>query len=73
MVENQIKTLEGAVAYMGWVIRSNRMTPRELAAHDNGLAHRYWVNGPKPKYGIEERIENLTQEIRRVREAIENR
>lgn len=71
MVEHQIKTLEREIAYMAWVIRSHRMAPRESAIYYNGLAHRYWVNGPKPKYGIEERIENLTQEIRRVREAIE--
>lgn len=70
-MEEQIKALERDVAYIVWVIRSVRMTGREMAIHHNGLAHCYWVNGPRPKYGIEERIESLTQEIRRVRETIE--
>lgn len=58
------RKLESEIAYTVWVMRHQRMTSLETAIYHNGLARAYWINGPRPVYTLQSRIEDLTEELR---------
>lgn len=58
------RELEKEIAFLLWRLRMMRMTPMESAIYYNGLARAYWINGPRPVYTLQSRIEDLTEELR---------
>ncbi len=58
------RELEKEIAFLVWRLRMFRMTPMESAIHYNGSAREYWINGPRPVYTLQSRIEDLIEEMR---------
>lgn len=59
-----VTRLEREIAFLVWVMKHKRMTSLETAIYHNGLARAYWINGRRPVYTLQSRIEDLTEELR---------